>query len=75
LDDDAVTELIKVLNVMKNDKITAAKKKVKGQAQKSKKVDKHAVAVAKKIQVDTFGDNDKYDDYDVMGEKYEDDFF
>lgn len=75
LDDDAVTELIKILNVMKNEKIAAAKKKVKGQAQKSKKVDKAAVAVAKKIQIETFGDNDKYDNYDVMGEKYEDDFF
>jgi translation initiation factor 3 subunit J len=75
LDDDAVTELIKVLNVMKNEKIAAAKKKVKGQAQKSKKVDKAAVAVAKKLQIETFGDNDKYDDYDVIGEKYEDDFF
>jgi translation initiation factor 3 subunit J len=75
LDDDAVTELIKILNVMKNEKIAAAKKKVKGQAQKSKKVDKAALAIAKKIQVETFGDNDKYDDYDVIGEKYEDDFF
>jgi translation initiation factor 3 subunit J len=75
LDDDAVTELIKVLNVMKNEKIAAAKKKVKGQAQKSKKVDKAAAAIAKKIQVETFGDNDKYDTYDVIGEKYEDDFF
>jgi translation initiation factor 3 subunit J len=75
LDDDAVTELIKILNVMKNDKIQAAKKKVKGQAQKSKKVDKAAVAIAKKIQVETFGDNDKYDTYDEIGEKYEDDFF
>jgi translation initiation factor 3 subunit J len=75
LDDDAVTELIKILNVMKNDKIAAAKKKTKGQAQKSKKVDKVAAAIAKKIQIETFGDNDEYDNYDAIGEKYEDDFF
>ena len=75
LDDDAVTELIKTLNVMKNDKVAAAKRKVKGQAQKSKKVDKVATAQARKIQIETFGDNDQYDDYDQIGEKYEDDFF
>lgn len=75
LDDDAVTELIKTLNVMKNDKVAAAKRKVKGQAQKSKKVDKGVAAQARKIQVETFGDNDRYDDYDQIGAKYEDDFF
>ena len=75
LDDDAVSELIKTLNVMKNEKVQAAKRKVKGQAQKSKKVDKQAVAQALKVQVDTFGDNDKYDDYDQIGEDFEDAFF
>ena len=75
LDDDAVSELIKTLNVMKNEKVQAAKRKVKGQAQKSKKVDKQAVAQARKIQVETFGDNDQYDNYDQVGEDFEDAFF
>jgi translation initiation factor 3 subunit J len=75
LDDDAVAELIKTLNVMKNDMVAAAKRKVKGQAQKSKKVDKVQAAQARKIQVETFGDNDQYDNYDQMGEQYEDSFF
>lgn len=74
LDDDAVTELIKTLNVIKNDKVTAAKRKVKGQAQKAKK-DKAAEARARKIQIETFGDNDQYDEYDAIGDQYEDDFF
>jgi translation initiation factor 3 subunit J len=75
LDDDAVSELIKTLNVMKNEMVQAAKRKVKGQAQKSKKTDKKAEAVARKIQVETFGDNDKYDSYDAIGEDFEDAFF
>ena len=75
LDDDAVSDLIKTLNVMKNEKVQAAKRKVKGQAQKSKKVDKKAAAQARKIQEETFGDNDKYDNFDQMGEEYEDAFF
>ena len=75
LDDDAVTEIIKTLNVIKNEKVQAAKRKVKGQAQKSKKVDKVAEAKARQKMVETFGDNDKFDQYDVYGEKYEDDFF
>lgn len=75
LDDDSVTELIKTLNVIKNEKVQAAKRKVKGQAQKAtKKVDKVAEAKARKL-IETFGDNDQYDDYDVMGENYEDSFF
>ena len=76
LDDDAVTELIKTLNVIKNEKVQAAKRKVKGQAQKStkKQQDKEAEAKARKL-IDTFGDNDKFDQYDVIGENYEDDFF
>jgi len=75
LDDDAVADLIKTLNVMKNEKVQAAKRKVKGQAQKSKKVDKKVVAQARKVQVETFGDNDNFDDYDAIGEDYEDAFF
>lgn len=76
LDDDAVSELIKTLNVIKNEKVQAAKRKVKGQAQKasSKKLSKEEEAKAKKL-IETFGDNDKYDQYDVMGEDYEDAFF
>jgi translation initiation factor 3 subunit J len=74
LDDDAVTELIKSLNVMKNEKVQAMKRVVKGQAQKAKK-DKTAEAKARKIQVDTFGDNDQFDAYDAMGGDYEDAFF
>lgn len=75
LDDDAVTELIKTLNVIKNDKVQAAKRKVKGQAQKSKKADKAAEAKARQKLIETFGDNDKFDQYDEYGERYEDDFF
>jgi Translation initiation factor eIF3 subunit len=75
LDEDAIGELIKMLNVMKNEKVAALKRKVKGQAQKSKKVDKGAEIKARQIQVETFGDNDAYDKYDTIGEKYEDDFF
>ena len=74
LDDDAVAELIKQLNVIKNEKVQAAKRKVKGQAQKSKKQDKAVAEKAKKL-VETFGDNDKFDTYDAMGEEYEDAFF
>lgn len=76
LDDDAVTELIKSLNVIKNEKVQQAKRKVKGQAQKAvkSKVDKVAEAKARKL-IETFGDNDQYDQYDVIGENYEDDFF
>jgi hypothetical protein len=48
---------------------------VKGQAQKSKKVDKVEKAKAKKLQDEVFGDNNKYDVYDEIGESYEDSFF
>ena len=77
LDDAAITDIIKTCNVIKNEKVQAAKRKTKGQAQKSKKADKAAEAKARQIQVETFGDNDKYDDYDQMGQDYEDayDFF
>lgn len=73
--DDSVSELIKTLNVIKNEKVQASKRKVKGQAQKAKKVDKVAEAKARKIQMETFGDNDQFDSYDVIGDEFEDQFF
>lgn len=73
--EDDISDIIKVLNVIKNDKAAAAKRKVKGQANKSKGKDKAAEAKAKKIQKETFGDNDRYDDVDDFGARYEDDFF
>jgi len=75
LDDAAITDIIKTCNVIKNEKVQQAKRKSKGQAQKSKKVDKAAEAKARQIQVETFGDNDLYDNYDAIGESYEDAFF
>lgn len=74
LDEEVTNELIKSLNVIKNEKVAAAKRKVKGQAQKAKK-DKKAEAKAKQLQNELFGDNDNYDDYDDYGAQYEDDFF
>lgn len=75
LDDEAITDIIKSCNVIKNEKVQAAKRKVKGQAQKSKKVDKVAKKKAMDIHNDVFGDNDNFDEYDDMGGAYEDDFF
>ncbi|KAL7565269.1 hypothetical protein ACA910_014562 [Epithemia clementina (nom. ined.)] len=75
LDDPAISDIIKTCNVIKNDKVQAAKRKVKGQPSKAKKVDKAAEIKARTIQVETFGDNDKYDNYDQMGADYEDAFF
>ncbi|KAL7533399.1 hypothetical protein ACHAXR_005201 [Thalassiosira sp. AJA248-18] len=75
LDDEAITEIIKSCNVIKNEKVQQSKRKVKGQAQKSKKVDKVAKKKALDIHNDVFGDNDNYDAYDDMGGAYEDDFF
>ena len=75
LDDDTITDIIKACNVIKNDKLQAAKKKVKGQAQKSKKQDKAEKEKAKQLHDEVFGDNDYYDDYDAMGDQYEDAFF
>jgi len=76
LDDEAITDIIKQCNVIKNVKVQEAKRKVKGQAQKSKKKE---TQVAKKkamaINADVFGDNDNFDEYDDMGGAYEDDFF
>jgi translation initiation factor 3 subunit J len=75
LDDDAITDIIKSCNVIKNEKVQAAKRKVKGQAQKSKKADKAAAKKAMEIHSEVFGDNDQYDEYDEIGGAYEDDFF
>ena len=44
-------------------------------AGKSKKQDKIEKAKAKKVQDEIFGDSNQYDEYDEMGEQYEDDFF
>jgi translation initiation factor 3 subunit J len=74
LDDDAITEIIKTCNVIKNEKVTESKRKVKGQAQKSKKTDK-VKAKAIKIKDETFGNSNKYDMYDEIGDDYEDSFF
>ena len=75
LDDAAITDIIKTCNVIKNEKVQASKRKVKGQAQKSAKRDKNAEAKARALQVELYGDNDNYDTYDQYGESYEDDFF
>ncbi|KAL3911537.1 MAG: hypothetical protein SGARI_001600 [Bacillariaceae sp.] len=75
LDDDALQEIIKTCNVIKNEKVQAAKRKPKGQAQKSKKQDKIEKEKAKKIQDEVFGDSNDYDVYDEIGDAYEDDFF
>jgi len=74
LDDDAITDIIKTCNVIKNEKVVAAKRKVKGQAQKAKK-DKAAETKAIKLQKELYGENDAYDEYDDMGADYEDAFF
>ena len=76
LDDDSITLLIAACNVVKNDKLAAAKKKsaVKGQAQKSKD-DKAAKAAIKKKADTLYGDSDKYDAVDDYGTRYEDSFF
>lgn len=75
LDDNTISEIIKACNVIKNEKVQESKKKVKGQAQKSKKQDKVEKQKAKKLHDEVFGDNDIYDDYDAVGEDYEDAFF
>lgn len=75
LDDDAITDIIKLCNVIKNEKVQASKRKVKGQAQKSKKKDKEAEKKAKQMAIELYGDNDQVDDYDDFGAQYEDDFF
>ena len=75
LDDDAITEIIKTCNVIKNEKVQQAKRKTKGQAQKSKKQDKVEKQKAQKVANDTFGDSNQYDKYDEIGDDYEDAFF
>lgn len=75
LDDDGISEIIKLCNVVKNEKVQAAKRKVKGQAQKSKKKDKAEEKKAKKMAIELYGDNEQFDDYDNYGAQYEDDFF
>ncbi|CAJ1949691.1 unnamed protein product [Cylindrotheca closterium] len=75
LDDNTISDIIKACNVIKNEKVQQAKKKVKGQAQKSKKQDKVEKQKAKKLHDEVFGDNDMYDDYDAIGDDYEDAFF
>mmetsp|Transcript_17135 Transcript_17135/g.24766 ORF Transcript_17135/g.24766 Transcript_17135/m.24766 type:complete len:263 (+) Transcript_17135:70-858(+) len=75
LDDDSISELIKTCNVIKNEKVQASKRKVKGQAQKAAKRDKKAEAKARQLQVELYGENDQYDAYDEYGQSYEDDFF
>jgi translation initiation factor 3 subunit J len=76
LDDDAITDIIKTCNVIKNEKVQATKRKVKGQAQKAQKRDKAAEAKARKMQNELYGDSDaKIDKYDNYGADYEDQFF
>lgn len=75
LDLDTIADIIKTCNGIKNELVQQSKRKVKGQAQKSKKQDKEEQAKAKKLHDEVFGDNDKYDDYDAIGENYEDVFF
>mmetsp|Transcript_9860 Transcript_9860/g.28613 ORF Transcript_9860/g.28613 Transcript_9860/m.28613 type:complete len:254 (+) Transcript_9860:140-901(+) len=75
LDDDAITEIIKTCNVIKNEKVQQAKRKTKGQAQKAKKQDKQEKVKAQKVAIETFGDSNQYDKYDEIGDDYEDAFF
>jgi translation initiation factor 3 subunit J len=75
LDDDAITDIIKTCNVIKNEKVQLAKRKGKGQAQKAKKQDKQEQVKAQKVANATFGDSNMYDKYDEIGDDYEDGFF
>lgn len=75
LDDDAIADIIKTCNVIKNEKVQQAKRKGKGQAQKSKKQDKQEKVKAQKVAAQTFGDSNKYDRYDEIGDDFEDGFF
>lgn len=75
LDEDAIADIIKVCNVIKNELVATAKQKKKGQAQKSKKKDKVESTKAKKVAEELYGDNEAYDEYDDYGAAYEDDFF
>lgn len=76
LDADAIQDIIKTCNVMKNEKMQDEKRKVKGQAQKAQaKRDKKKELEAQKKQAELFGDSNQYDEYDAMGEDFEDAFF
>lgn len=75
LDDDAITDIIKTCNVIKNEKVQLAKRKGKGQAQKAKKQDKQEKVKAQMVANQTFGDSNAYDKYDEIGDDYEDGFF
>jgi len=75
LDEDAIADIIKVCNVIKNELVATAKQKKKGQAQKSKKKDKGVAVKAKKLAEELYGANDEVDEYDDYGAQYEDDFF
>jgi translation initiation factor 3 subunit J len=75
LDDDAITDIIKTCNVIKNEKVQQSKRKSKGQAQKSKKQDKVEKTKAQKVAAQTFGDSNQYDVYDELGDDFEDAFF
>ena len=76
LDAEALADIVKTCNVLKNEKVQAAKRKVKGQAQKAQaKRDKQKELEAQKKQAELFGDSNQYDEYDQIGEDYEDAFF
>jgi len=76
LDADALADIVKTCNVLKNEKMQAAKRKVKGQAQKAQaKRDKQKELETQKKQSELFGDSNQYDEYDAFGEDYEDAFF
>jgi len=75
LDDDAITDIIKTCNVIKNEKLQQTKRKSKGQAQKSKKQDKQEKVKAQKVASETFGNSNQYDEYDEIGDEFEDAFF
>lgn len=76
LDGDAIGDIIKTCNVLKNEKLQEEKRKAKGQAQKAQaKRDKQKEMEAQKKQAELFGDSNQYDEYDMMGEEYEDAFF
>lgn len=73
MDQDSIADIIKTCNVIKNEKVQAAKRKVKGEAQKAKaKRDKQKELEAQKKQAELFGDSNQYDEYDQIGEDYED---
>jgi translation initiation factor 3 subunit J len=74
LDDNAIQEIIKTCNVIKNEMVQAAKKKVKGQAQKSKKQDKVEKLKAMKVHDEVFGDSNQYDKYDEMADNFAEDY-